>query len=52
MLGGGVEEVGVLCIITAEFNEINALFNKFHASLINYISITAVIVSFLPMYYI
>ena len=42
----------MLYIRTADFNQINALFNGFHASLINYISITPVIVSFLPMYYI
>ena len=47
-----MEEVGVLYIRTADFDQITALFNRLHASLINYISITPVIVSFVPMYYI
>ena len=44
--------MGVLYIRTADLNQINALFNRFHASLLNYISITPVIASFLSMYYI
>jgi hypothetical protein len=41
----------VLCIITADFIQINALFNIIHASLINYISITHVTVTVQPRYY-
>jgi len=41
----------VFCIITADFNQNNALFNRIHASLINYISITPATVTVQPRYY-